>query len=690
MRQNRWNDKEADARVRAAGNHPADQTLALRVYSSRLIGADPDLVMHGGGNTSVKTEREDLFGVRQRVLHVKGSGWDLDTLEAPGLPGVRLAPLLEMRNLASLSDEDMVNMQRSNLLDSSAPNPSVETLLHAFLPHTFVDHTHATAFLALANLPNAEAAITEIFGSRLAVVPYIMPGFALAKKAAEVFDANPDVEGMILLKHGHFTFGDTARQSYDRVIEHTNLVEDWLAKQSNGRRFQTTVKRNRTASDTAKAGQVLPVLRGAIGRVRGDHHNGPARPVVMDLRSTPEIDAFLRRDDLDVLATRGVASPDHVIRTKGRMLVLTKDDLSKGATAISATVDAYADAYRAVFEKQNMRVGGIKVMLEPHPCVAWIEGLGIVGIGKDAGAAAAAADIAEQTVEVMSQSEAAGGFFPIGEDDLFDMEYWSLEQAKLAKAAAKPFAGQIVAVTGGAGAIGLATAKAFAREGAAIALIDFNRESCEAAAASIGSNCLAVVADLTEADAASKAIEQIVGRFGGLDVLVSNAGAAVQGNLLALDEAVLRSSFELNFFSHLAMARAASRVFSAQGHGGQMLFNVSKQAVNPGKGFGAYGLPKATTFFLVRQLALELGGEGIRVNGVNADRIRSGLLTDEFIASRAEARGVSAGDYMAGNLLKAEVEARHVADAFVALARSERTTAHVITVDGGNIEAALR
>ncbi len=690
MRQNRWNDKEADARVRAAGNHPADQTLALRVYSSRLIGADPDLVMHGGGNTSVKTEREDLFGVKQRVLHVKGSGWDLDTLEAPGLPGVRLDPLLEMRSLGSLSDEDMVNLQRSNLLDSGAPNPSVETLLHAFLPHIFVDHTHATAFLALANLPNAEAVIAEIFGNRLAVVPYIMPGFALAKKAAEVFDANPDVEGMILLKHGHFTFGDTARQSYERVIEHTNIVEDWLAAQSNGRRFQTTVNRNRVASDVANAAHVLPMLRGAIDRVRGDHHAGPARPVVMDLRSSPEIDAFLGRDDLSVLATRGVASPDHVIRTKGRMLVLAKDDLAKGGPAISEKVEAYADTYRAMFERQNARVGGIKIMLEPHPCVAWIEGLGIVGIGKDAGAAAAAADIAEQTVEVMCQGEAAGGFFPIGEDDLFDMEYWSLEQAKLAKAAAKPFAGQVVAVTGGAGAIGLATAKAFAREGAAIALIDFNRKNCEAAVAAIGSNCLAVVADLTKPDSADRAIEQIAARFGGLDVLVSNAGAAVQGNLLELEETVLRSSFELNFFSHLAMARAASRVFSAQGHGGQMLFNVSKQAVNPGKGFGAYGLPKATTFFLVRQLALELGGEGIRVNGVNADRIRSGLLTDDFIASRAEARGVSAGDYMAGNLLKAEVEAHHVADAFVALAKSERTTAHVITVDGGNIEAALR
>ncbi|MEQ8589514.1 MAG: bifunctional aldolase/short-chain dehydrogenase [Roseitalea porphyridii] len=690
MRQNRWNDKEAEARLRDAGNHPADQALALRVYSSRLIGADPDLVMHGGGNTSVKVERENLFGQRQRVLHVKGSGWDLDTLEAPGLPGVRLDPLLKMRELGALSDEDMVNMQRSNLLDSGAPNPSVETLLHAFLPHTFIDHTHATAFLALANLPAAEAAIAEIFGDRLAVVPYIMPGFALAKKAAEVFEANPEVEGLVLLQHGHFTFGETARESYDRVIEHTNLVEEWLEKQSGGRRFETTVKRSRTAADRETVSRVLPVLRGAVGRVRGARHGMTSKPVVMDVRTGPEIDAFLSRTDLDDLAVRGVASPDHVIRTKGQRLVLTRDDIAAGDERIVEKTEAFADAYKALFERQNARVGGTKVLLEPHPCVAWIEGLGIVGIGKDASAASAASDISEQTVEVMSQGEAAGGFHPIGEDDLFDMEYWSLEQAKLAKAADKPFGGRIVAVTGGAGAIGLATAKAFAREGAAVALIDFDREACEKAAAFIGGNCLAVVADLTAKGAADAAIRSVTERFGGLDVLVSNAGAAVQGNLLELDEEKLRASFELNFFSHLAMARAAAGVFRLQGHGGQMLFNVSKQAVNPGKGFGAYGLPKAATFFLVRQLALELGGEGIRVNGVNADRIRSGLLTDEFISSRAEARGVTASDYMAGNLLRSEVEAHHVADAFVALAKSDRTTAHVITVDGGNIEAALR
>jgi NAD(P)-dependent dehydrogenase (short-subunit alcohol dehydrogenase family) len=343
-----------------------------------------------------------------------------------------------------------------------------------------------------------------------------------------------------------------------------------------------------------------------------------------------------------------------------------------------------------MFARQNDRVGCIKIMLEPHPCVAWIEGVGIVGIGKNAGAAAATADIAEQTVEVMALGEAAGGFHPIGEDDIFDMEYWSLEQAKLAKAKPKPFEGQVALVTGAASGIGLATARAFAAEGAALVLVDRDEQALEKAKQALGGATHTVVADLTQAGAGAEVVKAATLRFGGLDVLVSNAGFAQQGLLANLTDNELRSSFELNFFAHLAVARAAARVMEQQGTGGQMLFNVSKQAVNPGKGFGAYGLPKAATFFLVKQLALELGSKGIRANGVNADRIRSGLLTDDFIASRAKARGVSEESYMAGNLLGREVEARHVADAFVALAKLERTTAHVVTVDGGNIEASLR
>ncbi|MEM0949195.1 MAG: bifunctional aldolase/short-chain dehydrogenase [Pseudomonadota bacterium] len=688
MRDNRWDNTAATEYEKAGGPVEADRLLELRVYSSRLIGSDPDLVMHGGGNTSVKVERPDIFGTSEQILHVKGSGWDLDTILAPGLPGVRMAPLMDLRRLPALSDEAMVNAQRSNLIDMTAPNPSVETLLHAYLPHRYVDHTHATAFLVLANLPEAEATIAELFEGKMAVVPYIMPGFALAKAAADAFEAQPDCEGMVLLNHGHFTFGATAKESYDRVIAQTNLVEAFLADRSKRAARPTSVLRQRVPEDAALTANVLPVLRGAVARMRGAHHGGHPRPVLTDLRTGPEISEFLACPDLARLAEAGPGSPDHVIRTKGKALILRSKDLSETG-GIAARVEEFAQAYRTYFDAQNARVGGTKTALEPHPTLIWIEGLGVVGIGKSASAAAAAADIGEQTADVMLRAEAISSFVPIGTEDIFDMEYWSLEQAKLSKGQDKPLAGQVVAVTGGASGIGLATARAFAAEGASVAIIDRDAAAADAATADVP-GASAFAADLAKDGASYAAVEAIACHFGGLDILVSNAGYAPQGNILTMDEAEIRASFEVNFFAHLTMARAAAAVMKLQGNGGQMLFNVSKQAVNPGRGFGAYGLPKAATMFLVRQLALELGGAGVRVNGVNADRIRSGLLTDDFIKTRAAARGVDRDTYMAGNLLGAEVEADHVAQAFVALAQSERTSAHVMTVDGGNMEAALR
>ncbi len=678
MIENRYDESTAARLAAEAGDDPADQALALRVYTSRLIGQNPDLVMHGGGNTSVKVRRPDLFGKLEDVLHVKGSGWDLDTIEAPGLPGLRLAPLLKLRALAALSDEEMVNVQRCNLLDSTSPNPSVETLLHAFLPHRFVDHTHATPFLILANLPDAQDVCREIFGDRLGIVPYIMPGFALARKAAEVYEANPDVEGLLLLNHGHFAFGETARESYDRIVEHTNEAAAWL-----GLKTPTPLRRRRPVDGPSP----LPVLRGVIAEMRDDVD---APMPVMDLRNGPEVMAFLERPDLDELATRGVASPDHVIRIKGRPLVLPRSVWTRGRDAIRQAVAAFETEYRAMFARQAPRACEPKTMLTPDPRVAWIEGIGIVGMGANARAAAIAGDLAEQNARVRAVGEDAGGFRPLGEKDLFDLEYWSLEQAKLAKSGAPPMQGRIVMVTGGAGTIGMATARAFAAQGANCLLVDLDRDRLDAALEQLGGQHAAFAVDVTGEGAASAAMEAAIHAFGGLDILVSNAGAATPGALLELDDDTLRAAFELNFFAHKNFATAAARLMRDQGRPGQILFNISKQAVNPGRNFGAYGLPKATTLFLMRQLALELGRDGIRVNGINADRIRSGLLTDDFIAERARARGVNERDYMAGNLLGREVEAHHIGAAFVALAQSERTTAHVMTVDGGNIEAALR
>jgi len=689
---NNWNEKIAKEFVEAAGDDLADQQLALRVYSSRLIGQDYRLVQHGGGNTSCKVVRKDIFGHEFRVLHVKGSGWDLGIMEAKGMPGVRLEPLKDLRSLDRLSDEDMVNLQRCNLLDSTSPTPSVETLLHAYLPHNFVDHTHAEVMLALADLPNAKEVITEIFGDKMGVVPFIMPGFELAKVAAEVFEENRDVEGLLLLNHGHFAFGQTAKQSYYRLIEQTNKVEAWL-KENGG--IVPKVSGLPKAEMQAKAAKVLPVLRGIIGdKISQFCASRDAAMPVMNLRAGENIVEFFDRDDLSELCHRGVATPDHVIRTKNYPLVLSQQTLTGGKAEIEKVVDEFIADYTRYFNENAIRFADDplteKTMLVPTPNLAWIEGVGVVGISADGKSASTASDLAEQNIVAMTYGQQCGGFFPVGEKELFDMEYWSLEQAKLGKSTPPKLQGKIVMVTGGAGAIGLATAKSFAELGANIFLVDIQQSELDKALEVLGSFHGGIALDVTKEGAAQKAVDACSAFFGGLDILVSNAGAAWSGAIVDLDDALMRKSFELNFFAHYNFAKIAAKLFEVQGRGGQILFNISKQAVNPGKNFGAYGMPKATTFFLLRQLALELGPLGVRVNGINADRIRSGLLDDGFIAERSKARGIDEETYMAGNLIRREVEAKHVGDAFIALACSERTTAHVLTVDGGNIEAALR
>ena len=679
-----WSESDARALVDAYGRQGHNEDLALRVYTTRLLGGVPSLVVHGGGNTSLKTKARDLLGDEMEVICVKGSGWDMATIEPPGLPAVRLSPLRALRRLDTLSDEEMVNVQRSNLLDSQSPNPSVETLLHAFLPHRYIDHTHTTAVLSLTNQPNGEEICRSVYGDRVAYVPYVMPGFALAKLAAEVYEAAPGVEGMVLLKHGLFSFGDTARDAYERMIRLVDLAEQHIG------RSRAAVPTSVPVAATAPVAAVAPLLRGALA-VRDD---GQApRRWVLEHRAGPAVMDFVNGADVARYAQAGVATPDHVIRTKGKPLLLPMpdaSDLGGFADAARSALAAYADGYRRYFETHNRRVGGIKTPLDPLPRVVVVPGLGLFAAGASKGQATVVADVAETWVDAVSGAERIGRFESISEADLFDMEYWSLEQAKLGKAAERPLARQIAVVTGGAGAIGLATARAMAAQGAEVALLDLDPERAREAAKAVGGYALGLGCDVTDPAAVRGAFDAICAAFGGIDIVVSNAGAAWQGEIGEVEDAILRQSFELNFFAHQTVAQNAVRVFKAQATGGALLFNASKQAINPGDRFGPYGLPKAATLLLCRQYALEYGALGIRANAVNADRIRSGLLTDSMITSRAAARGVSVGDYMAGNLLHQEVTAEDVAQAFVHHAVARKTTADVTTVDGGNIAAILR
>ncbi len=680
-----WSEPDARAMIEHYASQGVGEDLALRVYTSRLIGRNPDLVIHGGGNTSVKTELDDLLGQSSEVLCVKGSGWDLAEIEPPGLPAVRLAPLRQVRSRDSMSDEEMVQILRSNLLDPGSPNPSVETLLHAYLPHKFVDHAHATAVLAVSDQPDGETLCRDVFGERMAIVPFVMPGFELPKVVADAVEANPDVEGVILHKHGIFTFGETARESYERMIDAVSLAEARISKPGT-KKFAPA----KLPSTIAGVEEIAPIIRGACAIALGKKQYSRQ---ILEFRTSDSIRAYVDGAKLRDYGTRGVVTPDHIIRTKNKPLIVpapAPGSLDQFKSAVIKEADQYRAAYDKYFSDNNCRQESPKTQLDAMPRVVLVPGLGLFGLGKSAADAGIAADLAELTVQTVTAAEAVGRYEALTEAELFDMEYWSLEQAKLGMAKEKSLARQIALVSGGGGAIGAATCRLFSASGAAVAVVDRDIDAAEAVAADLGSGALVIECDVTDAVSVRNAFDKVCRRFGGIDILVSNAGAAWQGSIAELDDAVLRRSFELNFFAHQSMASNAVRVMKAQGNGGVLLFNASKQAINPGAGFGAYGLPKAATLFLSRQYALEYGSIGIRSNAVNADRIRSGLLTEEMIESRAEQRNLSTDEYMAGNLLGLEVEAEDVARAFLHQALAPKTTADVTTVDGGNISAILR
>ena len=680
-----WVDRDAETIVAHAAKAGVERDLALRVYTTRLLGRDPRLVLHGGGNTSLKTHARDLLGDDVEVLRIKATGADMAVAEPEGLPAVRLVPLRQLRALDAIADEELVAIERANLINPAAPNPSVEVMLHAFLPHKFVDHTHATAVLSVIDQPDGKEKCAEVFRGRLAFVPYLMPGFGLAKKAIEVFERDEPSDGLILGKHGIVTFGESAREAYERMIEMVSLAEDFITRNTKSRVIATLWREPATIADVA------PIVRGACSRP-DEKVEGAWQRLVLEFRGGSTV-ISLMQSDLSRLAEGGVVTPDHTIRTKNWPLVLPHADKAKledFARAARDAADAFVTDYQSYFKRHDARVGGGKRELDPLPRVALVPGLGLFGLGRTKRDAVIAADLAEERMAVVADAERIGRFESISEADMFDVEYWPLEQAKLGARKEPPLAGQIAVITGAAGAIGAATAKAFAAAGAEVALLDVNLPAAREKAAAIAPTALAVQCDVTETASVRAAFDQVVENFGGVDILVANAGAAWQGRIGEVDEDVLRKSFELNFYGQQRVAQAAIKIMLAQNTGGCLLFNVSKQAVNPGPNFGPYGIPKAALLALMRQYALDYGADGIRANAVNADRIRSGLLTEEMIASRSKARGLSEKDYMSGNLLGREVTAEDVAQAFLHQALALKTTADVTTVDGGNIAAAMR
>ncbi len=700
---NNWSDDNAEKIVDYYLAKGISKDLALRTYSAQLLGSDPELVLHGGGNTSVKSSCNDIVGNNINVLHVKGSGWDLGTIEPEGHPAVKLEPLLELRNLESLTDEDMVSSQRQNLLNPNSPNPSVETLLHAFIPKKFIDHTHSLAILALANQPDAINLCKKIFGTKVAIVPYVMPGFELAKVAAKEYEKaqnncklkGEEIEGMVLINHGLFSFGDTAKSSYENMIKLVNLAEKNLKRKINLSFTNTDLSKE-------QPNLVLPYLRGILNRFSKRYNQNNW---IFDIRNNKSVNELFRYQDLSSLVKIGVVTPDHVIRTKSKILLLKEyennsfDKIEKWVKDTEKALENYIEEYQIYFENNNLEVNNSKKPLDPLPRLILIPRIGLIGLGNEKKSASIAADIGQAWIETVLSACSIGTFKPVGEKDTFDLEYWSLEQAKLGKSKPPYLRGNVVAITGAGGAIGRAIAKEFYQAGAEIVSIDLNQKEASLTADICGTNALSIRCDITNKQDLENAFSEIIKNFGGLDILISNAGAAWEGSIANMCDLSFMKSMDLNLFAHFHASRKALSIFHAQDCGennkelilgGQILFNISKQALNPGPNFGSYGISKAALLALMRQISLEEGKNGVRANGINADRIKSGLLNSEMIKNRSISRGLSEEEYMSGNLLRSEVLAKDVGKAFLALALMEKTTGAIVTVDGGNVAAMVR
>ncbi|HYQ02207.1 MAG TPA: bifunctional aldolase/short-chain dehydrogenase [Polyangiaceae bacterium] len=653
-----WNDQEAAPHV--------GSPLALRVHTSRLLGREPALVLHGGGNTSVKVRESNLFGEQEFLLYVKGSGWDLATIEAKGFAPVRMDTLLKMAALEQLSDTDMVRVQKAAMTDPNAPTPSVEAILHALIPFTFVDHTHSDAVVAITNTPGGEETIKRVLGERVLYIPYIMPGFALARL---VYELTRDTDwskydGMVLQHHGIFSFANDGRDSYERMIRLVTLAEDFLRKQG-------ASLAEPSASDAkpepAEALKSLATLRKEVSLKAGV-------PMVALLDGSANALAYANLPRIAEISGRGPLTPDHVIHTKRTPMLLGSDT--------AQSVADYAAAYLSYFER-NASAGLVALDAAPK-WVVWPEH-GVVSFGASAKRAGVVADITRHTMRAQGWAETLGAWQALPERDIFDVEYWELEQAKLKKSGSRlALEGKVALVTGAASGIGKACVDSLRAQGAAVVAVDLNPAVLSNWK---GADVLGLTANLTERAAVDAAVASTVRKFGGLDIVVANAGIfPASANIDSLDDDSWQKTLDINLTSQMYLFRAAAPYLQL-GLDPAIVVVASKNVAAPGPGAAAYSASKAAMTQLSRVLALELGPHGVRVNLVHPHAVMdTALWTPEILQSRAQRYGVSVEEYKRSNLLKVEVKSKDVADLVAAMAGPlfAKTTGAQVPIDGGS------
>ena len=652
--ESRWNDKEVFA---FGGNE-----LELRSYTSRLLGQESSLVLHGGGNTSLKAKVKTLFGESVDVLYIKGSGWDLQTIQPRGFSPVRMDVLHKLSQLEKLSDTDMVREQRAGMLDPSAPNPSVEAILHAIIPFKYVEHTHSDAVVAITNTPDGEKRIREVFGNRVLYVPYVMPGFLLARK---IFELTRDVdwsklEGLVLLNHGAFTFANEAKESYERMIQLVTEAERYIAKSSKFEFSNLASQQSVNSLDLAK-------LRKEISQVAGS-------ALVASVDSSPGTVKFVSLKNVASIATRGTLTPDHVIHTKPKPMIFSGD--------AKKDLESFVSEYSSYFNQYSS--GVLKILNAAPRWVVW-PGVGTVSFGTTKKSAQIVSDISRATFRGIQWSEGMGGWKPLEESKLFEVEYWELEQAKVKRDSEAPtFQGKIALVTGAASGIGKATVEKLLKAGACVAGLDINSSILQI---NQTSSFLGLQCDVTNTHELKSAIEQIVNNFGGLDILVTNAGLFPPGkNISDLPDSDWDRSLAVNLTSHERLIKLCVPYLKL-GIDPTIVVIASKNVPAPGPGAAAYSVAKAGLTQLARVAALELANENVRVNVLHPDAVfDTGVWTEEVLQNRANFYGLTVEQYKRKNLLKAEVTSSNVADLVCAVAGPAfaKTTGAQIPIDGGN------
>ncbi len=649
-----WNDRDAAQ---------SKDELDLRVYTSRLLGQDKSLVLHGGGNTSVKITEKNILGQEEELLYVKGSGWDLETIERPGFAPVRMEHLIALSKLPALSDPQMVNELKTHMTNASAPTPSVETILHATLPFKYVDHTHADAVVTITNTPKGLDRIKEIYGDSVVIVPYEMPGFDLARLCAERFNAdrNDNTIGMVLMNHGIFSFGDNAKESYEGMIELVSKAEAWLDKNKALNLATTssqTIKRNNTVE--------LATLRKQVSEMTGF-------PMIIHSRVDDRTLSFCRRADVATISQQGPATPDHVIRTKQLPM-------------LGNTIDAYQNAYQKYFDKHAPNAKEPKTIMDQAPRVVLDKELGLCTAGRSMKDAMIVHDIYMHTMDIIERATELENFQALPSQNIFDVEYWDLEQAKLKKGGTPSvFSGEVVLVTGAASGIGKACVDSFLKRGAAVVGLDINPDI---ETLYTRQDYLGLVCDVSDENAINDVLEKTVRHFGGLDMLILNAGIFPKSKRIdEMDLAMWQKTLDINLTANLILMRATEPYLKLALNGGRVVIIGSKNVPAPGPGAGAYSASKAALNQLMRVAALEWGKDNIRINTLHPNAVfDTALWTDEILQARADSYGMTVEEYKKRNIMKVEVTSHDVAELSAEMCGPlfAKTTAAQVPVDGGD------